>query len=69
MSSRGNYKTPSKKKIEVLNKLYHRASIQSVMNQYGVSRPTLCDIKENHKRTLKLVLKQDDPCSGKAEKQ
>jgi hypothetical protein len=35
--------------MEVLNKLDDGASIQSVMNQYGVSLPTLYNIKKNRK--------------------
>jgi hypothetical protein len=37
--------------MEVLNKLDHSASIQSVMNQYGV-RPPYIILKKNRKSTL-----------------
>jgi hypothetical protein len=67
MSAKEKYKTLTfQEKMEVLNKLVHGASIQSVINQYGVSRYALHDIKINCKRTLEFVLKQDDPCSDLA---
>jgi ACT domain-containing protein len=40
--------------MEVLHKFYHDASIQSVINQYGVSRSTLYDIKEIVKENWNL---------------
>jgi hypothetical protein len=67
MSARGKYKTLTfQEKMKVLYKLDHDASIQSVMNLYGVSRSTLYDIKYNRKRTLEFLLKQDVPCRGYA---
>jgi hypothetical protein len=46
MSARGKHKTLAlQENMEVSNKLNHDASIQSVMNQYSVSRSTLCDKK------------------------
>jgi hypothetical protein len=46
MSARGKYKTLTlQEKMEVLNKLYNGAFIQSVVNKYGVIRSSLYDIK------------------------
>jgi transposase-like protein len=54
--------------MEVLNELDPGASLQNVINQYDVSRSTLYDIKQNRKRTLEFVLKEDNSCSDPAEK-
>jgi hypothetical protein len=53
--------------MEALNKLDYVASFRNVMNQYGVSRITLYDIKRNRKQTLEFMLKQDESCSDQAE--
>jgi hypothetical protein len=69
MSAGGKCKTLIlQEKMEVLNKLDHSASIQSVMNEYGVSRSILYYMKGNRKRTLEFMLKQDNPRSDQAEK-
>jgi hypothetical protein len=48
MNARDKYKTLTfEGKMKVLNKLGHGASFQSVMNEYGVSRSSLYDIKKS----------------------